>query len=187
MKAGSLTDNIHTEHLLLLYESSALPVVERDATVQPVFSHGFVSKQLVVILAYSGRAPHVHPLLLFTRSLQRALSVSLDVPFRLDTPPALCATMKTQQPLARRLLRTELHSSHAPPTRFLSLLLFMHESLSFFLLTNVRASQKCLHLLSSIIHSISSTSYQNISALGHNPFASLVDDSHLVPHMPPFH
>lgn len=32
----------------------------------------------------------------------------------------------------------------------------MHESLSFFLLTNVRPSQKCLHLLPSIKHSISS-------------------------------
>lgn len=62
----------------------------------------------------------------------------------------------------------------------------MHESLSFFLLTNVRASQKCLHLLSSIIHSISSTNYQYISALGRNPLASSVDDSHLAPHIPIF-
>lgn len=64
---------------------------------------------------------------------------------------------KMQQPLTSAwLLGTELHSSHAPPTRFLSLLLFMHESLSFFLLTKVRASQKCLQLLPSIKHSISS-------------------------------
>jgi len=84
------------------------------------------------------------------------------------------------------LLWTELHSSHAPPTRFPSLLLFMHERLSFFLPTNVRASQKCLHLLSSIMHSISSTNYQHISALGHNPLASLVDDSCIAPHRPTF-
>lgn len=84
------------------------------------------------------------------------------------------------------LLWTGLHSSHAPATRFLSLLLFMHESLFFFLLTNVRASQKRLHLLSSITHSISSTNYQYIPTLRHNPLASLVDDSHLTPHTPTF-
>lgn len=38
MKVGSLTDNIHTEHLLFLYLSSDLPVVQQDAIVQPVFS-----------------------------------------------------------------------------------------------------------------------------------------------------
>lgn len=92
----------------------------------------------------------------------------------------------TTTPSPRPPSGTELHSSHAPPTRLLSLLLFMHESLSFFLLTNVRASQKCLHLLPSIMHSISSTSYQHISALGHKPTASLEDDSHLTPHIPTF-
>lgn len=98
---------------------------------------------------------------------------------------SLCTNTKMQQP-SHLHLRTELHSRHAPPTHFLALLLFTHESLSFFLLTNVRVSQKCLHLLSLIIHSISSTNYQYISALGHNPLAHLVDDSHLTPHIPIF-
>lgn len=88
------------------------------------------------------------------------------------------------------LLQSELHSSHAPPTCLLSLLLFMHESLSFFLLTNVRASQKRLHvshLLRSIKLGISSTNCQYVFALGHNLLASLVDDSHFIPHSPIFH
>lgn len=64
MKAGSLTDNIHTEHLPLLYESSDLPVVERYVIVQPVSSDGFVLKYLVTISAYLETAPHVHPLVI---------------------------------------------------------------------------------------------------------------------------
>ena len=101
--------------------------------------------------------------------------------------PHCVSILRCNNPLTSAyLLWTELHSSHAPATRFLSLLLFMHESLSFFLLTNVRAPQKSLHLLSSIMHSISSTNYQYIPALGHNPLASLVDDSHLTPHIPTF-
>lgn len=46
MKAGSLTDNIHTEHFLLLYLSSHLPVVQQDAIVQPVFCLGVPSCNL---------------------------------------------------------------------------------------------------------------------------------------------
>lgn len=69
------------------------------------------------------------------------------------------------------LLWPQLHSSHAPLTCSLSLPLPMHESLSFFLLTTVRASQKCLHLLSSIMHSIFSTNHQCLPALGHNSLA----------------
>lgn len=69
------------------------------------------------------------------------------------------------------LLWPQLHSSHAPLTRSLSLPLSMHESLSFFLLTTVRASQKYLHLLSSIMHSIFSTNHQYLPALGHNSLA----------------
>ena len=88
MKAGSLADNIHTEHLLFLYFSSDLPVVEWYAIVQPVFSEGFVLKRLVIISTYLETAPHVHPLLLFKCSLQRALSVSLYVRFWLDTLPS---------------------------------------------------------------------------------------------------
>lgn len=81
----------------------------------------------------------------------------------------LCVNTEMLQPPP--LLWPQLHSSHAPLTRSLSLPLSMHESLSFFLLTNVRAYQKCLHLLSSIMHSIFSTNHPYPPALGHSSLA----------------
>lgn len=116
------------------------------------------------------------PSWLFKCSLWCALPVSLYTPFWLDTLPSsapCCVWMlRGSNPLpSAPLLWPQLHSSHAPLTRSLSLPLSMHESLSFFLLTTVRASQKCLHLLSSIMHSIFSTNQQCLPALGHNSLA----------------
>lgn len=190
MKAGSLRDNNHTEHLPLLYLSSALRVAEWCAIVRPS-PDGFILKRLVIIWAYLGTAPHVHPLLLSRHSLHCAPPVSLHVRFRLDSSclaaPHCVRTLRcSNPPIPAHLLWTEPHSSHAPPTRFLSLLLLTHESLSFFPLTNVGASQKRLHLLSSITHRFSSTTYQYVPVLGHNPSASRIFPPHSsCSHLPP--
>lgn len=157
-------------------------------------SDGFILKCLVTVWAYLETAPLETPSpspVIYAQPTVCPFCQSL-CSFSAGHSPFLAAarcvrTRRCSNPLiSAHLPWTELHSCHAPATRLLSLLLLMHENLSFLLLTSVRASQKCLHFLSSIIHRFSSTICQHIPVLGHNPSASLVEYSHLTPPVPTF-